>query len=319
MKKINFFKAVAAVFAITLGISSCSKEEIPSADTDVVGEYVEVSLKCLGEITDIEVSPLSRAGNSDLYFIKAFSCYEIDGQKQYVQYAYGFFDDLSNAKIKLRKDEMYAFGATAVEDGKEVIYKEQIDGGVVYYRPFMCFITNGFVYNNDFTEGYMYYGTADMYEENGEMVTYNIPPVKRHFGTAENFIAQEGTSVTIDMAPMTFGLKVVAENLTEGSVKVKTEGAPEIVLNSGEESKTLNLSVYYVSSAYWDDYKADYQEGQDKWWEGSVVTVTWTDSQGIEHNVGEREVKYHRNMIKTIRVRLPQNSVQGNAEISTEE
>lgn len=65
MKTINFFKAVAAVFAFSLGISSCSKEEIPSAGTGAADEYVEVSLKCTGEITDMGVSPLSRAGSEN--------------------------------------------------------------------------------------------------------------------------------------------------------------------------------------------------------------------------------------------------------------
>ena len=70
MKKINFLKAVAAVFAISLGISSCCKEEIPTADADAADEYVEVSLQYTGEITDAGASPLSRAvGTNALNFI----------------------------------------------------------------------------------------------------------------------------------------------------------------------------------------------------------------------------------------------------------
>lgn len=319
MKTINFFKAVAAIFIIAQGIFACTREEIPSADADDSGEYVEIPLKCVGEITDVEVSPLSRAGGNDLYYIKVSERYDIDTVKVYSQCAYGLFDNLDNAIIRLRKDHIYSFEVTAVKDGKDVIYKTQIDDFVAYNRPFMSLVTNTFVYTSTSSYYFMYFGEADVYGENGELVTYSMPPINRYFGILQDFVAGEGASISIDMVSMTFGLKVVAENLTEGSIKVSLAGAPDIILNSGEESKTVNLSLYYLYDNYLNDYMADYQEGQEKWWESSNLVVTWTDSQGTDHLIGERGIKYHRGMIKTIRVRLPQNGVQGNADISTEE
>lgn len=316
MKKINFLKAVAAVFAISLGISSCSKEEIPTADADAADEYVEVSLQYTGEITDTGVSPLSRAGGkNDLYFIKVLEY--IEAEDYYLQHAYGLFHSKDSIKsLKLKKDAKYMIEATVVEDGINVIYSETYDGTFLSYRPFWCVLNNSFTYyDNSFISNYIYYGIADMYGENGERVAYRTPPLKRHFGTSDIFTAQEGVSVAIDMASMTFGLKVVAENLTEGSVKVSMVGAPDIILNSGEESKTLNLSLYDLSTAYWGDYK---EEGKEDY-ETGFVTVVWTDSQGVEHFIGERNIIYHRNKIKTIRVRLPQNKSLDAAEISTEE
>lgn len=315
MKKINFLKAVAAVFAISLGISSCSKEEIPTADADAADEYVEVSLSCTGSISDIEVSPLSRAGSNDLYYIQVFSYHEISGNSYSLQYAHGLFSKKDNIKsVRLRKDDRYYFMATVVEDGLDLIYHEEYDGITAYAAPFYSILNNTFEYTNDFSGYYIYRGITDMFGSDGQMKTYEVAPVKRHFGMSEIITPTDGGTVTIDMAPMMFGIRVEAENFTEGKIVFQMYNGPEIVLESPEQSKTEYFALYDPWGAYNDDYKA-----QNGFYEWRTVMVKWIDTLGQEHFIGERNIIYHRNKIKTIRVRLPQSKSLDAAEISTEE
>ena len=315
MKTINFFRAVAAVFAFSLGISSCSKEEIPSAGTGAADEYVEVSLQCTGSISDIEVSPLSRAGSNDLYYIQVLSYHEINGNTYYLQYAHGLFSKKDSIKsVRLRKDEKYYFLATVVEDGLDLIYHEEYDGITGYSAPFYSILNNTFEYANDFSIYYIYQGITDMFGSDGQMVTYEVAPVKRHFGMSGIITPTDGGTVAIDMAPMMFGIRVEAENFTEGKIVVQMYNGPEIVLESPEQSKTEYLSLYDPRGAYYDDYLA-----RNGFYEWRTVQVKWIDTLGQEHFIGQRDITYHRNKIKTIRVRLPQSNSLSDAEISTEE
>lgn len=318
MKTIYLLKSIA-LLAIAIGVSSCSQKELPESKSETTNEYVEVSLKCASTITDVEVSPLSRADSeeqNDLYLIKALEYHEADGQQLYLPHAYGLFQGKDNiTPIRLKKDRTYILEATMVENGANVIYHEDFSGITGYYKPFMCLLENSFTYyDNAFTANDIYYGTADVYGEDGQEITYYYPAINRHFGVSDNFIAKEGINITIDMAPMMFGLKVVAENLTEGYIKVQQEGAPEIILHSGEESKTEYLSLYYLTDWYWGNYK---EEGKDIK-EYETVRVSWIDAQGQEHFIGEKDIYYQRNKIKTIRIFVSPNATQGNSNISTD-
>ena len=94
-------------------------------------------------------------------------------------------------------------------------------------------------------------------------------------------------------------IKAVADNYAKNYVK-------------GEEAEYFAL--YDPWGAYNDDYKT-----QNGFYEWRTVMVKWIDTLGQEHFIGERNIIYHRNKIKTIRVRLPQSKSLDAAEISTEE
>ena len=124
MKTKYYLQVFVAAILISLGMSSCGKEEIPDSGSSDSDEYVEVSLKCGGDIADMGVTPLSRVSGTDLYYIQALVEHDIDGQKRYIQYAHGLFNDISNLSIRLKKNENFFFRGTMIRNGAELIYND---------------------------------------------------------------------------------------------------------------------------------------------------------------------------------------------------
>lgn len=297
MKTKYFLKVLASALIISLGMVSCDRETVIDRDVNSPQEYVEVTLECSGEIIDIGQSPLSRSGGTDLYYLQVYTVVEYEGKEFYETYAHGLFSDPDNMKVRLLKNDKYAIVATMVKDGANVIRHD--DNGY-YYLPFNCRLENTFVHDNNFNVNDICFGAAEMVtEDNSSFLTYFFPSIDRYFGIVEGYVPSEGGTVGIDMEKMIFGLNVVTENFTEGSLMVDINGARGIVMDYPDVEAFRTYSLYYLYDTYYDYVVND--AGANEWVE---VTVWWTDGTGKRHNIGQCPVAIYRNKITTIKIRI---------------
>lgn len=295
MKAKHFLQGLASAVIISLGLVSCTREAVPDKDDNAAQEYVEVSLKCSGEIIDLGQTPLSRSEGTDLYYVQAITVVEYEGNEYYEPYACGLFSDPALMKVKLRKEDKYVFDATMVKDGVNVISHDE-NG---YYRlPFNCLLENTFVYGN-FSNDEIYYGTAEVATPDGGSYSSDFPSIERYYGFLENYIPSQGGTVTIDMAKMSFGLNVVTENFTEGSLQIDINGGLRMIINYPLQEAFYTYCLYDLYEAYYGDYMNDLDV-----YEYRPITVRWTDGEGVTHPVAEKHVTFYRNKKTTIRIRI---------------
>lgn len=295
MKARYFFRTLASALAIPLAISSCVDENLPSTAEDTSDEYVEVSLRCTGEITDQGETPLSRAGTDDLYYVQFLTMNYYDGTYYYDPFAYGLFDNVDNLKIKLDPKKTYRIEATMIEDAANVIYN--MDG--VYGLPFGCTLTNSFVYDNSFYSGNTWMGTADIVDFAGKYFTYNNPSVNRYYGFLEGYSPVDNQNINIEMGKMIFGIEVKTENLTEGQIYVDIEGAESFTVGHEEKSAFRTFSLFNLYNAYYTGCVLDKDVYEIK-----LVSIYLELTPNYLTTVAERPVAFYRNKKTTITVRI---------------
>lgn len=294
MKVKYYLQVFSAVILIFLGMSSCSKEEIPEPGSGNSDEYVELSLKCGGDITDMGVTPLSRASGTDLYYIQAFIEHDIDGQKKYIQYAHGLFNDISNISIRLKKNENFFFRGTMIRNGAELIYNDNS----YYLYPFNALLSNSFVNDALFDIDPITYGNAQVKSGDYGFIYYRNPPLERYYGETGLITAVENATVSMPLYSMSCRIRVVPDNLTKGSIIVSLDGAPTIVVYAGEEEKTQVLSLWDLLYCYRNIDKGFIEK--------MPITVEWIDTEGTSHIIEQSDIQIYRNKIKNIYVHVPE-------------
>lgn len=294
MKTRHIFKALTSAFVISLFVSSCGKENLPSPAEDTSDEYVEVALNCTGEIIEQGQTPLSRAGSNDLYYIQVLLVDSVGDKRYYSSYAHGLFDNIDNLKVSLNKKEEYIIQATMIKDAASVIFYD----GEAYGYPFMTALTNTFTYTGEFDISLPYYGTVDILDEYGKIYTISNPNLYRYYGFADFRPTSDG-SISIDMAKMVFGLEVKTENFTEGTIRVNVSDAPGILVDSPDGTASAIFSLYDLYSAY-----IAYCLTDNSYFEPLLVTAEWIDGSGNSHTVAQKPVAFYRNRKTTITVRI---------------
>lgn len=311
MKTRHIFKALTSAFLISLFVSSCGKENLPSPAEDTSDEYVEVALNCTGEIIDQGQTPLSRAGSDDLYYIQVFEVDEENEAEPFLPYIHGLFDhNPSGSRIELKGGKNYMFISTMVENGKNLIYRE----ASYYYAPFGCDITNSFTEVNSFPILQEHNNTysawlsvADLCNVNSEyMGRYYTPNVPRYFGLTE-YVAQKDGSVQIEMIKTYFGLDVVSEGFKDSDmISVTLDGAPEFnILANTQTQSPIIYSFYDIIEAYYQ-----YLDGRVYSELISVGVRLYDNETGRWKPVTAEPVRFYRNMKTTIRIKNGANPME---------
>ena len=196
MKRFVFFFPLIALF-----LYSCDKNE--QSQNTLPKEYI-VSVGCAGEITNVAVEDLTRAGESnDLYAIQVYS----DDKK----YAYGLFSSLDGVSIRLFEGSRYKFVATLIKDGATLLYHSDNQ----YDLPLTLSsgkssIGTGFHYSDDVFYTDLTLGYSKL---NSTSEVYAHPNLDRFYGQVSDYTPNDEGRVTIDLKRVSYGLKVVAENM----------------------------------------------------------------------------------------------------------
>lgn len=291
-----------ALFAVLLCVNftSCSTDENAVLQEP---KKITVSLGFEGEFQVTE-SPLSRTTNNDLYYVKASAK---NGSQTSPRYIYGLFDDVSDMNIELIENNTYYMSALIVKDGKTKLLNT--DG--IYNSPF-----NNISLNKTFTY-------SDSSTDTGSLTNvlladgnaYGIPNIDAYLNSSSNeYTAQEGEDITINMARNSFGAKFIAEKLTDGTLKVslKAEGV------SGDAGKTfysptfeLTQSNLFTDQIFLMPQITTSTTQNPQVYANLSVICTWVKSNGDEVNLGSPVITFERNKKTTIKIKVAQDVENG--------
>lgn len=309
MRTKNNFILLLLSFTTLLAITSCSKEDNQLSEPPRPKEYT-VSLAYSGEITKITESPLSRGEeNTDLYGIQVYSKPANDTSTPYTQYAYGLFDNIAAMNIKLLDGYLYQFVATAIVDAKNKLR----DGG--RWVPF--YLNNGtqiqtiniFDYGSDKGLDGLGYGSTFLLDK-----IYYRPNVERYYGELSDYQPTENGTANIRMIRTVFGLKVVAKNLTEGTLSIKMEEAPEIKLTYPQ---TEVSNIYTFSGKYDNGVKLAWMN-PDTYSENVPILFSWVKADGVVVPIESKTITFKRNIETTVEITLSESSISNGIGISKE-
>lgn len=310
--------------AMALAMMACSSaDEI--IDTPVEpgeAQYVEVNFGLAGEISDITQTPLKSAARdtSTLYGLQVLSTK--NGSEHF--YAYAVYDDPSQMKIRLVKDQTYRFVCSSVIDGKNKLNISEYG----WNAPFALnssnntdYSYNKFTYSTTANMYYVVYGNGYSYLKNGGW--YYRPNTDRYHGEIRDYAPVEGGSVQIDMKRMTFGAKFIAKGLTEGKLIIAMEYAPEMTIeNPMTEVQDLFTFRDICNPNSWaydkEDENGNPAPYEVPYYEDVAVAINWEKSNGDKLPIAAQNIRFTRNKLTTVTVTVSDESLEGNIGVSTE-
>ena len=311
--------ATLCVLIACIGMTACSNENdnapLGNEDPDA---YI-VKLGMAGEIFDITEEPLSRTVGDDLYGIQVYSCPANAETTKWTYYAFGLFDDVGKAEIKLLNGYKYLFNATMVKDGKNKIYHLGSSNSYEYAKPFLTHGDNGSasLLNNTFNYSnsiYMFGLDRGLSQLNNDQKDYDRPTTERYFGILSNFVPGEDESAIINMKRTSFGAKFIAQGdfkKTGGTLTVNMKGAPlvEMVAKQGDTQEHKYEDIYTFA-----DVDAAY--ANDKYTETISIGMNFTKDDGVVIPLGEHKITFRRNMKTVVTIKLTENTTDSSLGFS---
>lgn len=298
-QKIIFWPLIMLSLLVSCNQLQDAVEETP--------EYITLSLGVSGESGSILTKSTSTI---DLYGINVFYDSKKDGNID-AHYAYGLFDNTEDMTISLLKGYHYQFACTLVKNGKNALYYGQYGGNTFsgYAKPFQrsksasTAISNKFVYKNEDDDylsgigsGAATLKTASGYSENAR------PSIERYYGEVTDYVPVTGGVVTIPLVKTVFGLRLIVEQVPEGSLSASV----------GELLGGTSTSSSYDSGARLFSFPDVYE----CWKNASVYeenfTVNWNFSSSVFdqwNQSGSRTITVKRNVLSTVTVTcVPDNA-----------
>ena len=287
---------------------ACSNNEGPIPENPQKDKLITVGLKCTGEFLDITNSPLSRAEGGDEYHIQVFSLEEKtvdngdDGSYIYMvetPYAYGIFESLDDATIKLLDGHKYKFQiAIAVGQGRDM---------------------EEFYNTTDFT----YSSTVELNTDGSIGVSH-----EGFYGELDQYIPIEGGSVNIETKRVSYGVEFIAEGLDEGTLDITVAER----MSQYNVTLTPNVSQYTGIHSFEDvigawlgkevqtgvDEDGDPIYGRENYTNEVEITINWTKSDDNVTPLGTHKVVFERNVKTTIRIKVEEVSVSNGVTITRE-
>lgn len=246
MKTFKMIKLALVTILLCIGFAQCDNEEkndptIPKTCT--VGVHIK-------DICEVEESPLGRSEseNNDLYLIW------VQEKGASKAYAYGLFDELTDISVNLIENKEYNISATAVKNGKNLIYKTDYD---LYAPPFKCMLNNQFIYCQandswtvDLNKHYLASGDGNTSEE--------FAPIEQYAGVT-HITATDNATIELSLSRYrAFGVKLIADDMPGGKLEVTLSttiastthsSQPLYVMGEGETNAiekvfTMGESIY---------------------------------------------------------------------------
>lgn len=292
------------MIAFAMLFVSCSNELQEEQSTP---KTYTVSLGVKGEILDVIQTPLTKSGeNNNLYGIQVYSTNTPDDNNSYSPYAYGLFDDISNISITLLDGHYYRFVCTMVLNGKNIL-RHNVGK---YYYPFCNFSDGATSVENRFkitTQTYL----SDLGGGTTFLIanSYKRPNTDRYYGEISGFQPTTNSTINIEMKRTVFGIKFIAEGLTEGNLKIEMDYAPELYIDSTEAKHEIEdiFTFYNVAMAF----------SKENYSEDIKTSIYWEKADGTEVPIAVNyTLTFTRKMMHTVRINLAGTSTKGESPIS---
>ena len=304
-------------FAVATGIVACEKEvNEPQKPIDAEKIYT-VSFDLGGEI-DVTQNPLTRFTTDDR------DLYGIEVSYEGGRYAYGLFDDLSNAKLDLSSAHKYEFRVLCIDDGKDKIKRDTlIFANDIYYigynSPFngMNLLPDGKIESritpvmNEFvvaTNRYFHNLYSSEYHLSDNSVHSDAPNLDVYHGRLEYFTpTEENQNVQIHLKRMVYGLKIeIGDFFTEGVIVADLGDNDRYEITP--ENPTIEEIFAYNGRDFWyrrDDLSEAYTERD--------INFTWTKEDGS--SVNWKTIRVYFNRLRQTVVKLDLYESQPNSGI----
>lgn len=294
----KYYLLSAAV--VLIAMTACQDNVIPENHPE--DEYVVVGLNCVGEILDFEESPLTKASDDEHYYIQAYSLeYQTldNGDVNIVEtpYAHGHFSSIDGLTIRLQSSKKYKF-KVAVSVGS---------------------FTNDSTPNME-TGGLFNYTTSlDIFSDLFRIGHTNMG----YYGELDQFSLKESSSVNVNLKRISYGAKFVAEDLTEGTLRVKvTNGYLYTVPLTYDVMLTPSLPIsdeIYTFVDYYQAWKGILVDGEyTDYAYTSSIEITW-QKDGENIPLGQYNVTFKRNVRTTIRIKVKEPMTPAGVSITREE
>lgn len=265
--------------------SSCKEDNTASIEE----VYIETTFQLTGELPDMLLS--SSVPNNEKRDLYGIDVLHADG----TPYAYGLFDEIDLAKVKLLKGEKYIFRIMVVPNGKkwcfDYSYGNYIDiFSIAFTNPGIraagsCPLTNEFYYHekvhfwifNDIEESFYY---------------------EIYAGYFPNYIAKYDNVIHFDMKRIFGSVKLQAKNLVHGKLEFQfksdiPDNIPLSVYSTPIYTLTpteTDLSFVY-SLRLWSDKN---ESIPDDYFFVSDYVIRWIDDDGESADLGTHSVKVQR-------------------------
>ena len=284
--------------AVATGIVACEKEvNEPQKPSD--GEKIyTVSFNLGGEI-DVTQNPLTRFTTDDR------DLYGIEVSYEGGRYAYGLFDDLSNAKLDLSSAHKYEFRVLCIDDGKDKIKRDTlIFANDIYYigynSPFNGYnlLPNGKIENritpvmNEFvvaTNRHFYNLQSTPYHLSDNSLHYHAPNLDVYHGRLQNFTpTEENQNVQIHLKRMVYGLKIeIGDFFTEGVIVADLGDNERYEITP--ENPTIEKIFAYCHRDEWYNINDLSEACSDR-----DINFSWTKEDGSSVNWKTIRVRFNR-------------------------
>ena len=278
--------AIPYLIFLFIFLQSSCKEDNTSSIEEI---YVETTFQLKGELPDILLS--SSAPNNekrDLYGIDV-----LYADMDETPYAYGLFDDLSLAKVKLQKGKKYLFRVMVVPNGKELCYDHLYGDYIDIFRRLVenlgisageaCPLNNEFYYHKE----------VHFWKFNNPIISYYY---KIYTGYLSDYLAETDNTVDIDMKGMFGNIKLEAKNLLHGQLEFQSLTDFEIPISRSETD--YNEPLIYTLTPNKMDTNFIYSL------RFSNYMVRWIDDNGKSTNLGVYPVKVQRGQETIIKLDL---------------
>lgn len=295
MKTLNLFWMAFVAVTMSMNFTSCSNEDVINAE-DSKEEYVTVGLGCTGEYLDFSESVMGRNAIEELYAIQVTAITEEDiwydesGEKHALicqnAYAAGIFTSLDNVTINLLKGQKYKFQVGIIINPEKL-------GTFFGISTSQC---------NEFD-----YGTSLVLDELGGKNK------DCYYGEYDGYIPEENGDVAISTKRVVYGVKYIAQNLTEGKLDVHVLEGTAVTCGSHSVELTMeepqhegiysfgNFYCAYSGIEVYDDN--DNLIRIDNYTSDATLDIKWTKEDGTILPLGEYTVTFKRNVKTTIKIK----------------
>ncbi|MDP4206785.1 MAG: hypothetical protein Q8859_12410 [Bacteroidota bacterium] len=318
MKKLLFLFAAITLFA------SCAKDDSESFTMEKQKVYLVNLAPKLEESSSnssLKVASLLKEAtlSSDVYMVQVLSKPQESDTASYQNYACGLFDNLINMNIKLQEGYIYKFQTTLVKDAKNIInHWTDRNNNTLFYSPLSNPTTGTQSLSNSFnysTTSYCNPVQSQTYLANSNY--YNRPPVDRYYGEVSDFVPGDTQlSIAIPMKRVAYGVKFVADGLTDGKLLINMQYAPDIIINSTDNSQVYQ-AIYTctdISSAW------NFTESETSFYSETVpVTISRIKADNTVVPLGKIQIALQRNKLSSFTIKIHESIGTGQGTITVTE
>lgn len=236
MKTLRMFGMALVAILIEASLASCNMGKIQDCS-----DTVTVRFNCAGDFISVEDTPLAKStDNNYLYGIQVYT----STGNEMVPYAYGIFTSLENVTLELLKSQKYFVQALVIIDGLDSYRFKGVNvGGISYPTEEFRMSTTDYLYVN----------------VPGDLISvgYGFYPYDGYYGRVSDYTPVDGGIITIDTKRVSCVIKLIASNLSDGTIFVELGNIADIEL-------TTESPIFEQTYLFPDDFDSVYSHYDSK-------------------------------------------------------